>query len=140
MSRRERARITFLARFARTSRASRENVDTPYRLALDVPSQSWEVSLRLSRNLGFAHLDVGATLGEAQSRLLGDGAYDPNADAGGLGTGRRPSMRARYYEVGAALTRTKRLSRWMTGWISLSVSARKWLGDHRRRARRTEHR
>jgi hypothetical protein len=34
-----------------------------------------------------------------------------------------------YYTVGLSLTRTLRLSKWMIGWLSLSIGRRKWLGN-----------
>jgi hypothetical protein len=73
---------------------------------LDVFTRGWRVEGWLHRDLGFARLSVGGAVENIQSR----------------------DVRGSYYELGAALTRVFRLSRWNTAWISLSIGKRKWLG------------
>jgi hypothetical protein len=73
---------------------------------LDVTTRGWRVEGWLHRDLGFARLSVGGALENIQSR----------------------DVRGTYYELGAAVTRVFRLSRWNTAWISLSLGKRKWLG------------
>jgi hypothetical protein len=36
--------------------------------------------------------------------------------------------RGRHVDLALALTKVHRLSRWMTGWISLGIGARQWIG------------
>ena len=84
-----------------------DNVDTPWRVATDVPSRSWRTVARFSRDLGFAQLVATGSLGEVQTRY-GSGAY---------------------YDLGLSLVRSKRFSRWVTAWVALSLGTRTWLGD-----------
>jgi hypothetical protein len=74
---------------------------------VDLPARGWRAAVRLSRDLGFAHLEAGASLDEVDSRF---------------GSGR-------HVDLGLSIRRTFRLSRWMTAWISLGVGRRRWLGD-----------
>lgn len=83
------------------------NIDREDKVALDVPLRAWRVGARLSRKLGPLELEATASLGSLQSRYTeGD-----------------------YYDIGAALTYRRKLSHWMTAWISLRVGRRTWLGD-----------
>lgn len=68
--------------------------------------RAWTASLRLAHDLGPFTVIAHATLGGVDSRY----------ERGG------------YYDVGLTIGATKRLSRWMTAWIALSVGRRVWLG------------
>lgn len=74
---------------------------------LDLPARGWRAALRLSHDFGFARLDANAGVSHVDMRF-GSGSY---------------------VELGISLGRTFRLSRWMTGWISLGIGRRQWLGD-----------
>ncbi len=74
---------------------------------VDLPARGWRAAVRLSHDLGFARLEAGASVNGVDSRF-GNG---------------------RYVDVGISIRRTFRLSRWMTGWISLGAGRRQWLGD-----------
>ena len=83
------------------------NIDREDRVALDVPFRGWRTGARLSHRLGPLELEGTAMLGYVGSRYT-DGHY---------------------YDVGVALTYRRKLSRWMTAWISLSVGQRTWTGE-----------
>lgn len=67
----------------------------------------------LTRDLGWLRLDVSAAIAGAEVR-------DPRTGQYHAGT---------YADVGASLSRTVQLSRWMTGWLSLGISQRIWYGE-----------
>ncbi|MBA2544358.1 MAG: hypothetical protein H0V17_32245 [Deltaproteobacteria bacterium] len=75
--------------------------------ALDVRAQGWHASVRISRDLGFATLSLGASLADIDSQF-------------GFG---------RYYEIGASLLRTVELSNGRKAWYGLTAGRRKWLVD-----------
>jgi len=72
----------------------------------DISQHGWRAAAGLTRDFGVARLTATASYGGLDGRL-GDG---------------------RYVDLTLALTHTFRLSRWMTAWISLSVSVRNWQG------------
>jgi hypothetical protein len=80
--------------------------DDPQRLRVDQPGHGWRTGIRLARDLGFAKLSGGATVGHVDTQ-------------NGSGT---------YRQVDVSLSRSVRLSRWMTGFISLGVGYRRWVG------------
>lgn len=75
--------------------------------ALDLPGRGWRAALRLSHDFGFARLDANVSVNHVDMRF-GSGSY---------------------VDLGISLGRTFRLSRWMTGWISLGIGRRQWVGD-----------
>jgi hypothetical protein len=85
--------------------ANEDGEPLPY---IDLPARGWRTTLRISRDVG-GGLRLGATasVNEVDSRF-GSGAH---------------------VDIGLSLGRTFRLSRWMTGWISLGVGWRRWLGE-----------
>jgi hypothetical protein len=72
----------------------------------DVVERGWRAAAGLTRDFGVARLTATASW---------------NGVDGWLGGGR-------YVDLTIALTRTFKLSRWMTAWISLSVGVRSWTG------------
>jgi len=72
----------------------------------DIPGHGWRAAVRLSRDLGLVRVSGSATLGHVESRY-GEGNYS---------------------ELSVSIVRTVRLSRWMTGWISVTAGRRRWLG------------
>jgi len=72
----------------------------------DIVERGWRAAAGLTRDFGVARLTAMASY---------------NGVDGWLGDGR-------YVDLTVALTRTFRLSRWMTAWISLSISVRSWTG------------
>lgn len=85
----------------------------------DVASRGWRTELKLRRDLGFAMLTAGLSLENIQSTNI-----VRTAEQGEQRFGSRT-----YVDMGVALTRTFKLSRWHTAWISLSLGRRRWLGD-----------
>lgn len=83
------------------------NIDREDKVALDVPLRAGCTGARLTRELGPLELDASASLGNLQTRYT----------------------KGYYYDVGVALTYRRKLSKWMTAWISLSIGRRTWLGD-----------
>ncbi len=73
----------------------------------DVRGQGWHAGARLSRNLGFATLSVGASLSDIDTQF-------------GFG---------RYYDIGGSLIRTVPLSNGRTLWYGITGGRRKWLVD-----------
>jgi len=76
---------------------------------LDLPGEGWRAAVRLSRALGPVRFTADASLNHIDSRY----------------------GRGWYRDLSISIGRTKRLSRWMTGWISLSLGHRAWLGEER---------
>ena len=74
--------------------------------SIDIAHHGWRTDGRVFIDLGFARLGAGVSLENIQTRYT-------------QGT---------YYDVGISLARTFKLSRWMTGWISLDIGRRRWLG------------
>lgn len=74
---------------------------------LDLETRGWHAGVRLTRAFGRFRIGVGASLDDIDTRF---------------GAGR-------YYDLGASLTRTFRLSRKRTAWLTLGVGRRTWLGD-----------
>lgn len=72
----------------------------------DVVARGWRTAAGLTRDFGVARLTAMASY---------------NGVDGWLGGGR-------YVDLTVALTHTFKLSRWMTAWISLSLSVRSWTG------------
>jgi hypothetical protein len=89
-------------------------------------TRGYRAGITISRDLGFARLSAGIALDHLQSSNMLVGPYDPTA-ANPERAQRFGS--ATFIESGVALTRTHRFSRWMTGWISLSLTQRTYLGD-----------
>lgn len=77
---------------------------------VDTPHRGYRAGLRLSRDLGPFRLTAGYFRENTQSRFL-------------EGTSRN------YTERAIAITKTFKLSRWNTAWISLSLASRKWDGE-----------
>jgi hypothetical protein len=78
----------------------------------------WGASLRLVHD--FKVIQIGV---EASIQRVDSGAVEAAPGTHGKGVHRS------YVFLGASATKTKRLSKWMTAWISLTVGRRKWLGD-----------
>jgi hypothetical protein len=76
------------------------------------PGHGWRTGLRLSHDFGWLHLDASVATGRSDERNEGD-----NRDDGGA-----------YTDTRLSLSHTLRLSRWMTGWIALSLVHRDWHG------------
>ncbi len=74
---------------------------------VDVPTRGWRAGLRISRDVGPVTVTAGMSVENVQSRYT----------------------RGTYREMGIAITKTFKLSRWNTAWISLSVGRRTWYGD-----------
>lgn len=70
----------------------------------DVVEHGWRAAAGFTRDFGFARLTAGASYNAMNGRF-GDGSY---------------------VDFTVALTRTFKLSRWMTAWISLSLGLRSW--------------
>ena len=77
--------------------------------AVDVPGIGYRGALQLDHDFGFVTL----TFGAAYANFRG------------------PTGFGRYYDVGIALRRTFRLSRWTTLWISLGFASRTFIGEQR---------
>jgi hypothetical protein len=73
---------------------------------VDVPARGWHATLEATYDLGPFELSANMSL----SRI--HGRYE-------AGT---------YRDIGIALTKRFRLSRWMLAWISLGIGQRTWLG------------
>ena len=86
---------------------STENVAWKSDPDLDITSRGWRASGTASLDLGRRfRLDVTYGKGNIESRYV-------------AGT---------YTDTAVALTKTKQLSRWMTGWVSLALAHRTWEG------------
>lgn len=72
----------------------------------EIVERGWRTAAGLTRDFGVARLTAMASY---------------NRVDGWLGGGR-------YVDLSIALSRTFKLSRWMTAWISLSISVRNWTG------------
>lgn len=73
----------------------------------DIPGHGWTASLRLARDIGPFTIAATGSVNSVESWF------------GGF----------RYYEVGLSIGKSKRLSRWVTAWIALSVGRRVWIGE-----------
>ena len=76
--------------------------------ATDVPGLGWRAGM---------HLDY--EIAHGVRVVIGGALYDVESIYG----------RGRYTDVGIALVRTWKLSRWTTIWLSLGAGMRTWLGD-----------
>ncbi len=74
--------------------------------ARDIPGHGWRAGLRLSHDFGLVRVRTNGSINHVDTRY-------------GTGT---------YTDVGLSIGRTHRLSRWMTGWISLGIERRRWSG------------
>ncbi|CAN5922920.1 hypothetical protein BH11MYX3_BH11MYX3_13590 [soil metagenome] len=74
---------------------------------LDVRERGWTAGARLAHDFGPFFVGIGAEL-HSMDRRYSSGSY---------------------YDVGLTIGRSKKLSRWMTAWIALSIGRRMWLGD-----------
>jgi hypothetical protein len=83
------------------------NQDTAERQHVDVVARGWRAAARLSYDFGFLRLGASASVDHVDTRF-GSGSY---------------------VDLGVSLSRTVRLSRWMTAWISLSLGRRRWQGS-----------
>lgn len=90
----------------------------------DTFTRGYRASLTLSRDLGFARLSAGVAVDSLQSTNMLSG---PDR---GEGTDRAVRFGSgTFLESSVALTRSHKFSRWMTGWISLSLTHRSWIGE-----------
>lgn len=71
------------------------------------PERAWTASLRLAHDIGPFTIVAHATAGGVDSRYT----------------------RGTYYDVGLTIGKAKKLSRWMTGWIALTIGRREWIGE-----------
>ena len=71
------------------------------------PERAWTASLRTAHDVGPFTIIAHATAGGVDSRYT----------------------RGNYYDVGLTIGKSKKLSRWMTAWIALSIGRREWLGE-----------
>ncbi len=85
--------------------SNRDDPD-PLRPTIDVLGRGSSATARLSVDLGPVELEVTGSVVDLDT-ILG---------------------RGRYVDTGLAITKTRRLSRWMTAWISLGVGLRQWVG------------
>ena len=83
------------------------NKDTVKKPLLDLPGRGWQAALRLSHDFGWFRVGAAASLNHVDSR------YE----------------RGTYRDVRVSVSRTTRLSRWMTAWISLEAGSRHWYGE-----------
>jgi len=74
---------------------------------LDVPERGWSAGIRAVHDFGWFTGALSARLEHTDSRFA-EGTH---------------------YDVNLTLAKSKRLSRWMTAWVALSVGYRHWLGD-----------
>ncbi|MBL0216660.1 MAG: hypothetical protein IPQ07_22600 [Myxococcales bacterium] len=74
---------------------------------LDVPARGWGAGIRAAHDFGWFTVSVGAQLNHVDS----------------------PAMSRSYYDVGLTISKSKRLSRWMTAWIALTIGRRIWVGE-----------
>jgi hypothetical protein len=75
------------------------------------PGYGWRTGLRLSRDVGWLRFDASVATGRSGGRNEGD------REDGGA-----------YTDASLSLSHTRRLSRWMTGWIALTLVHRDWHG------------
>lgn len=73
---------------------------------LDVPARGGAIGIRVGYDIGWLHLSAGLELGNVDNR------YSSGS----------------YYDVGISIGTSKRLSRWTTAWLALSVGRRVWRG------------
>jgi hypothetical protein len=78
----------------------------------------WGASLRIVHD--FKVIQIGV---EAGFQRVDSGAVDGPTEQ----SPHSKSVHRSYAFVGAAITKKKKLSKWMTAWISLSVGRRKWI-------------
>lgn len=74
---------------------------------LDVPERGWNAGVRVAHRIGPVLVSLGAELHNIDRR------YSSGS----------------YYDVGLTIGTSKKLSRWMTAWLALTIGRRTWLGD-----------
>jgi hypothetical protein len=98
---------------------SNDDNDRDGRPALDVAGRGWRAGARLSRDLGFATLEVNGLISQTELEHLT--MVEPGKVVA--------FDSVPYVDIGVALTRRFRLSRWMQAWISLGINHRIWLRE-----------
>jgi hypothetical protein len=83
-----------------------EQVDKPGRPMIDVEARGWRAAVRATYDAGPFQLEASGSIDHIDQR-------------DGSGT---------YREAGLTVSRTFKLSRWMTAWIALGVGRRWWQG------------
>ncbi len=85
------------------------------------PERGWTASVRLSHDFGPFEASVLGRIGEVDSQqaLL---AQRFSGDKTRFTPGH-------YYEVGVTIGKSKKLSRWKTAWIALTLGYRGWIGE-----------
>ena len=87
---------------------------------LTTPESGWTASVRISHDFGPFEASVLGRVGELDSQssqLASRMAGDPRSY--------RP---ARYFDIGLTIGKAKKLSRWKTAWIALTLGHRAWIG------------
>jgi hypothetical protein len=88
---------------------------TQWKNDLDVPQRGWSATVRVAHDFGPFWVSASASASYTDSRF-GRGV-DPRR-------GRGTSI-----DAGVTIGRSKRLSRWKTAWIALTVGVRRWQGE-----------
>lgn len=87
---------------------------------LTTPERGWTASLRISHDFGPFEMSVLGRLGEVESQ---------SSQLAQRMDGERKAYRpGRYYEIGLTIGKAKKLSRWKTAWIALTLGHRAWIG------------
>ncbi len=98
------------------------NQDRDRRILNDetTPERGWTASIRLSHDFGPFQATLLARLGEidSQQALL---SQRLSGDTARLGP-------AHYYDLSVTIGKSKKLSRWNTAWIALTLGYRGWIG------------
>lgn len=99
------------------------NQDKDRRITNDetTPERGWSAAARLSHDFGAFEIGLLARLGaiDSQQSLLSDRL---------AGDSQRYAPRS-YYDLGLTIGKSKKLSRWRTAWIALTLGYRGWLGQ-----------
>ena len=88
---------------------------TQWKDDMDVPQRGWSAAVRIAHDFGPFWVSASASVNYIDSRY-GRG-IDPKR---GHGTS---------IDAGITIGKSKRLSRWKTAWIALTVGVRRWQGD-----------
>jgi len=97
-----------------------QEVDRRFTSDLTTPERGWTASLRISHDFGPFEASVLGRVGELESQSSQLGAR--------MAGDRKAYKPARYYEVGLTIGKAKKLSRWKTAWIALTLGHRAWIG------------
>jgi hypothetical protein len=98
-----------------------QEVDRRFTSDLSTPERGWTASLRLSHDFGPFEASVLGRVGELESQQ--------SQLAARMDEDHRKYKPARYYEVGVTIGKAKKLSRWKTAWIALTLGRRAWIGQ-----------